>query len=582
MLARIRAVSAWLISVTTGALQPLAGSILFRHLYFASHLGLLGVGAWAVGSVGVELAGGEPTSWTLARLVVALIVLSLSKALFSYLEHFLGHLVAFKALEILRVELYRRLVPLATQLRITSGDLLTRATKDIDRIEVFFAHTLAPAITALTLPFAMVIIGGATVGWPIALTAATGLGLSVFVVPWLGASASLEAARTVNARRADITQHVTDSIQGMAEVTGYGHTEERLRGLDFLGTQSGEFNATRGRWDSIRTLAATALSLLTVIAVVIVAIRAGIGPVGLLVSVALVWGLFDVTGGVREFVGSLDASLAAAERVHQIATMPPYITDPDSPKPLPKARLGISLQGVSYIYPSERVRDNALTDIDIAIAPGSHTSVVGTSGSGKSTLLRLIARFDDPTAGKMSVGGLDLREVALDELRSRVLLVEQSSPIFSGTVADNLRLAVPDADGEDLRHALEVAALWDELSERDGLDTQVGEQGKLLSGGQRQRLALARAVLVKPDVLLLDEFTAHLDGANAACVRANLRSALSGITIVESTHSPIGLDQADHIVVIDNGHIRAQGTPDELRDALTPLFGPVTDEPERR
>ena len=570
MLTRVSAVSAWLISVTKGVLGPLAGSILFRHLYFACHLGLLGVGAWAVGSVGVELAGGEPTRWTFVRLVVALVVLSLAKALFRYLEQFLGHLVAFKALEILRVELYRRLVPLATQLRCTSGDLLTRATKDIDRIEVFFAHTLAPAITAITLPLVSVIIGGLVFGWPVASAAAVGLVLSVAAVPWLGASASLDAARSVNVRRAEVAQHVTDSIQGMPEVTGYGHSEERLRGLDDLGTQAIAINATRGRWDSMRTLASTALSLVTVIAIVAVGIHTGIGPVGLAVSAALVWGLFDVTAGVREFVGSLDASLAAAERVHAIATTTPSVTDPDSPEPLPTT-IGITLADVSYTYASDRGQ-YALSDIDLEIRPGSHVSIVGTSGSGKSTLLKLITRFDDPTAGKISVGGIDLREVALEELRSRILLVEQSSPVFNATVAENLRLAAPDASEADLRRALEVAALWDELSQRDGLATRVGEQGKLLSGGQRQRLALARAVLAKPDVLLLDEFTAHLDEANAAAVRANLRRALPGVTVIESTHSPLGLDQADLVVLLDNGRIRAQGSPGAVRDVIAPLF----------
>lgn len=567
MLARISTVSSWLISVTRAVLRPLAWSILFRHLYFASHLGLLFVGAWAVGSLGVELAGGAPTPWSPVRLIFVLIALSLAKALFSYLEHFLGHLVAFKALEILRVELYRRLVPLATQIRSTSGDLLTRATKDIDRIEVFFAHTLAPAVTALTVPLAAIVVGGIALGWPIALTAAAGLALNVFLVPWLGAKASLQEARTLNTSRADIAQHITDSIQGMAEVTGYGHVEARLREMDDLADRSAASRITRGRWDALRTSAATALALATLIVVVVVGVITDVGPVGVSVSAAVVWGLFDVTGGVREFVGSLDASLAAAERVHHIATMPPRVTQPDAPEPLPEGGLGVTLSGISYVYPSRRARDSALTDVHLEIQPGSHTSIVGRSGSGKSTLLKLITRFDDPTTGQVTLGGRNLRQLALDDLRSRVVLVEQASPIFNGTVAHNLRLAAPTANDDDLRRALEVAALWDELAERDGLATQVGEQGKLLSGGQRQRLALARAVLTAPRVLLLDEFTSHLDEANAATVRTNLREAFPDITIVESTHTTIGLDQADQIVLIDHGRIHAAGTFDDVRDS---------------
>lgn len=573
MIKRISAISDWLVSVTRQVLAPLTWSVLFRHLYFAAHLGLLTVGAWAIGSLARDLASGEPASWSLLWLVNALIGLSLTKAIFNYLEHFLGHLVAFKALEILRVELYRKLVPLATQIRSTSGDLMTRATKDIDRIEVFFAHTLAPAFTAVTVPLVALIVGLFTIGWQLVLIAAIGLLLDVLFVPWLGARRSLESARKLNASRAELAQHVTDSVQGMAEVTGYGHTRARIAEMGSVDERLGQVQRVRGRWDAIRQSAAIGLRLLTVLAVTIVGVSSGVDPVALCVWAVAVWGLYDVTAGIREFVGSLDASLAAAERVHQVATTPPKVTQIEAPVALPEFGLDIRVTGVDYIYPSERVRDNALTDVDLYVPAGSHTCLIGTSGSGKSTLLKLIARHDDPTNGKIRLAGEDLRDVALDDLRARVLLVEQTATIFNGTVAENLRLADEHAGDDALRQALEAVNLWEELEERGGLEAKVGEHGKLLSGGQRQRLALARAILVKPDVLLLDEFTAHLDAENAAAMRRNLQCELPGVTIIESTHTALGLEEADQIVILDNGRIHEKGTPAQVKESLKRLFG---------
>ncbi len=528
-------------------------------------------GTWAVASLGRQVLGGEPAPWTLAQLIFVLVGLAMLKALFNYLEHFLGHLVAFKSLEILRVELYRRLVPLATQLRQTSGDLVTRATKDIDRIEVFFAHTLAPAVTAVMLPLLAVLIAIPTVGLPTALITALGLALNVIVVPSLGAVKCFKAAQAVNVTRADIAQHVTDSIQGMAEVTGYGHTSTRLAQQQKFDEELAANEAPRGRWISIRNATATLLSLGTVLLVAVVGTVTESEPVKLIVWAVVVWGLFDVTAGVREFAGALDGSLAAAERVYEIATLTPKIADPKKPQPLADGGLSVELNEVAYIYPSERVRTNAVTGIDLSFPTGSHTCLIGTSGSGKSTILKLLVRLDDPTSGTIRIGGRDIRNVAIDELRSRVLLVEQTPILFNGTVAYNLRLATPDASDEELRKALQVVALWDELADRGGLDLEVGEQANLLSGGQRQRLALARAVLLKPDVLLLDEFTAHLDHETSVTVRRNIRDELPETTIVEATHSPIGLMDADQIVVLDNGRVQVEGTPAEVRES-----GPLT------
>lgn len=568
MIRRISQVSGWLIAVSRPVLQPLGASVLFCHLYFVAHLALLGVGAWAISTLAVRASAGQPANIGPVALILTLAALTLAKAVFNYFEHFLGHLVAFKALELLRVELYRALVPQATQRRVTSGDLLTRATKDIDRIEVFFAHTLAPAITAVTIPLITLLCALPWVGAPTVSVAALGLLASIVGVPLVGARRSMQGAIDVNEARGNIAHHVTDSIQGMAEVTGYGHVRGRLAELAQLDEAVARCQAPRGRAAAAREGLAVMVNLGTLLATVLVGVAAAVEPVALAVFVTLLWGMSAVTLGVREFAATLDASLAAAERVFAIVSAPPAVQDVAQPQPLPIDALSVAFEDVDYAYPSEtQLRPNAATAISFTVAAGTHACLVGASGSGKSTLLQLVARYDDPARGRIRVGGVDATQVGVAELRRRVLLVEQTATLFSGTVADNLRLAAPDATAEQMLHALRVVALEEELRERGGLDAEVGEGAGHLSGGQRQRLALARAVLLRPDVLLLDEYTAHLDAATAARVRANLREELPALTILESTHSAAGLDQADLVVVLDNGRIQALGSPQQVGDS---------------
>lgn len=564
MIARIKKLSAWLIRTSKPVTAPLAASVMFRHLYFIANLAVLGTGTWAI----AEIAAGNGLPMSLWILIGILVLTTLAKAFFNYLEHFLGHLVAFKALELLRVELYRSLVPLATSQRLTSGDLLTRATKDIDRIEVFFAHTLAPAITAVTIPLVAVAVGIPAVGvWPTAV-AALGCVISVIVVPTWGVRANYDSARETNEQRGRIAQHVTDSIQGMAEVTGYGHVDRRLSDIEALDNELAARGAVKTHNVAIREGMATAVSLGTLLAMVVVGFAVGTDPVTLAVATVIAWGVFETTTGVRDFAAMLDNSLAAAERVHAIVAAEPTVIDPDPAIVMESGPLGVTFENVRYAYPTDGdIRNEALNDVSFDVKPGSHIAVIGASGSGKSTLLRLIVRHDDVSSGQVLVGGRDVRDVKTMDLRNRVLLVEQTAVLFNGTVADNLKLAAPNATDEEIVRVLDLVSLSSELEPRGGADAEIGEQAKLLSGGQRQRLALARAMLCQPDILLLDEYTSHLDSNTAAIVRGNIRAAFPQITIVESTHSPASIAQADEVIVLDNGRVVAKGKPADVVDS---------------
>lgn len=525
MLSRIATLSSWLLETTKPVLGPLGASILFRHLYFFAHIAILAVGAYAV-----------VTRENLWVMVAVLVVLTLAKAIFNYLEHFLGHLVAFKALELLRVRLFQDLRRLGNH-RYTSGDVLSRATKDIDRIEVFFAHTIAPAITAVTIPVIAFIVGAFYLDWQLLLVLSLGVLLSVAVVPALGLKTSFDDATVATAKRGELVQHVTDSMQGMAEVTGYGHQEKRLKEMAVK-----EYVSPTAH---IREGLALAVKLGTLLAGVLV----GGDILTLAIALVVTWALFDVTAGVREFLSGLDISIAAAERIHEIAHDEPVVTEPANPHEFVSGP--IKFDSVSYTYPG--FAEPAISDVTFTAA--GHTAIVGASGSGKSTVLMLLARIDDPNAGTISVGGINRRELA----NSDILLLEQRATLFNGTIASNLRLAAPDASDEHLREVLDVVCLDFDLNHH------VGQDGNKLSGGQRQRLALARALLLRPKVLLLDEYTAHLDLETAATVRAGVRRYLNDVVILESTHQPAAVADADHIIVMDNGRIIEQGSPEQLR-----------------
>ncbi|MEZ5087242.1 MAG: ABC transporter ATP-binding protein [Tessaracoccus sp.] len=565
----------WLLRVTAPVLRPLAVSVVFRHVERLAGFGLLVAGVATVARLAAE-AGGQPvpeTSWlptTAVALLVTLTLLSVVKGVSRYLEQFFGHMVAFKALELLRVELYRALVPQAPMAmhKTTSGDLLMRATKDIDRIEVFFAHTVAPAITAATVPAIAVVAVGGGISWPVAGVLAVSALISGVLIPWFGSARSLAAAGRVARLRGVLGQHATDSMQGMTEIVGYGHAARRLDEMTGLDERIGSAQEERGRVQASRAGLQTITAALTTLAAVVTGLVTGLDLISLAITAAVGWKLFDSTTPVSDFMASLDASLAAANRVHAIVIAPPAVTDPDDAVVLPDGPLSVVWRDVRYRYPgSGPEREPSVDGITIEVPAGSHCCLAGVSGSGKSTLLSLALRFDDPADGEVLLGGVDIRRVRLDDLRSRVALVSQTTFLLHGTIAENLRLAAPAADDEQLWQALCIAHLDAEVRDMsDGLETPVGEHGQQLSGGQRQRLALARALLSQADVFLLDEFTAHLDPMLAARVRESLRAARPGATIVESTHDLQGIRDADQVIALDQGRIAPEAL-ERLLDA---------------
>ncbi len=274
----------------------------------------------------------------------------------------------------------------------------------------------------------------------------------------------------------------------------------------------------------------------------------------------------DAAGNITNFWPAWQGVLGSTERIIGILDSKPEIAEPKKAKALPVAKggRGIVLKNVRYVYPA-RPDTAALDGLEMAIAAGQNVAVVGPSGAGKSTLFRLFLRLDDVTEGKLLLDGVDVREAGLADLRRQFALVAQESPLFSGTVAFNVRFAKPDATDDEVWAALKAAHADGFVKALPkGLKTPVGEKGVQLSGGQRQRIAIARAVLADAPVLLLDEATAHLDSESEAAIQAALTTVGKGRTVVTIAHRLSTVKNADVIFVMDKGRVVASGTHGEL------------------
>jgi len=379
--------------------------------------------------------------------------------------------------------------------------------------------------------------------------------------------------RDTLAERRNLTHHVSDTIHGLDEVLGYGRGAQRLEEMDELGATVAKRAVAPRDLMAIRRGANVTLSVVAAMSIVVLGWEELTAP-ALAALAAATLRVFEGPRGIEDATGYLDHSLAAARRLWEICHTPQKVSDGSEVLVLdkgPEVRFG----AVSYAYPtgeeapgsSEVAPVKALEDVSFTVGAGTHTVIVGRSGSGKSTLVQLLQRYDDPTVGEVTIDSRSIDDFTLDSLRRSVVSVSQKNQLLQGSIAENLRLGTPSANDADLWRALDIAGLADEIrSMPEGLDTHVGRSSVALSGGQVQRLCLARALLMDPKVLILDEFTANLNVELEAQIRSALRSALPAVTIIDVTHRLHGAELADTVVVLDRGRLIASGPPNQLLD----------------
>jgi len=292
-------------------------------------------------------------------------------------------------------------------------------------------------------------------------------------------------------------------------------------------------------------------------------VHRGSVSVGTVVAfVLLLSNLFDPVQQLSQLYNTMQSAGAALKKLFGILDSQPEIDERPGAVDLPE-RGDLRVENVSFTYHggSQRAIDGATIVLDA----GSRLALVGPTGAGKSTLAKLMARLYDPTTGSISFGGVDLRDASMDSLRRRIVVVPQEGFLFNGTIRDNLRIAKPDATEDEIVAALRALGVFDRFAELpEGLDTEVRERGSRFSAGERQLVSLARAALVDPAVLVLDEATSNLDPGTEKDVEAALDALMRGRSVIVVAHRLTTVQRADRIAVVDHARIVEQGSHDEL------------------
>jgi ATP-binding cassette, subfamily B, bacterial len=530
---------------------------------------LLGVGAGIViPLVTKAIIDGPVARGERSLLPLALVAFGLGavEAILTFVRRWIQSTAVLGMETAIRGDLYRRLqrLPVAFHDRWQSGQLLSRAVTDLGVIRRFIGFGLIFLIVNV-LTYATVLV--------LLLRLSVPLGLIVLVstLPILTISRSwsrryFAISRRVQDQQGDLATVVEESAGGVRVVKAFGRREL----VDARFGQAAERLA--GSWMDAVALRARFWTLLDVIPNLSLAVVLCVGALAVAKELLSLGGLIAFLALQLQLVWPIDAlgwilaigqeAATAAERVYEVLDTPVEIADLVGAVALGHVQGRLRLEGVGFRYPG--ADRPVLRDVSLEVEPGETLALVGATGSGKTTLVSLVPRLYDVTQGRITLDGHDLRDLRLDSLR-RVVAVGFEEPIlFSASVRENLMLGVADATDQELASALEVAKAEFVFELPWGLDTRIGEQGLSLSGGQRQRLALARAVLARPRVLVLDDPLSALDVHTEALVEEALARVLAGTTGLVVVHRPSTLALADRVALLEGGTITAVGTHSEL------------------
>ena len=509
---------------------------------------------------------GEDPQRALLLVISLILVTFLLKNLFNYIALFFITFLRNGILKDIRIALYNTITKMSmahfTEKR--KGDLMSRVSNDVTEIQYSFLSIIELLIREpLTIVFALLMM--------FSISAKLTLFVLLFV-PFAGILIT-RIGKTLQPKSNKVQVEVGEVLAKI---------EETISGLNIIkafraeGSFQSKFRDTNQRLFKLSNSLINRMNLssplseflgISVFAVLLwyggslVLVEKQLNAAAFITFLGLAYGVLTPAKGISKALYSIKKGNAAAARILEVLETPNPIVDPVKPKKMSAFNKGVRFNEVSFAYEDELVIDK----LNLTIPKGSSVALVGPSGGGKSTIANLVPRFYDVNEGSISIDGTDIRQFTKNDLRSLMGIVTQDSILFNDTVANNLRIAKPDATEKELRNAAEIAnALSFIEALPKGFDTSIGDQGNKLSGGQKQRLSIARAVLKNPEILILDEATSALDTESERLVQEALIKTMKSRTSLVIAHRLSTIQNADLIVVFQNGKIAEKGTHEEL------------------
>jgi ABC-type multidrug transport system fused ATPase/permease subunit len=540
---------------------------------------------------------------TLVLVVIAFLAAALLVWLMTYIQTYLVGWVGQRALADLRIRLFTHLQsqPIGFYESRPAGVLISRITNDVEALESLVTDSVVTLFqSGLTLIGAVAVL--------LYLDVKLAL-LTFLILPLIAAGSfwfrltSAGAFRRTRETIGSITAYLQETLSGIRVVRSFGQEPRHLGRFAELNEDNREANMVTVRLNAAYFPAVEMLSGVAVALIILYggyqAISGNITAGTVVAFVATLSYLIEPIQQLSQLYTTYQSGMAALEKIFQLLAVEPELTDKPGAAKLERIRGEVSFEDVSFAYgrrgrrprpgktnahadgasaqvngevrsvegegetsPSEVL---ALEHIDLQIPPGQTVALVGATGAGKSTMAKLVARFYDPTGGRVLVDGYDLREVASTSLRSQMGIVPQEAFLFSGTIAENIAFGRPHAEQDQIRQAAAAVGADEFIAELpQGYDTEVGERGAQLSAGQRQLIAFARALIADPRILILDEATSNVDLHTEARIEDGLRRLLAGRTSIVIAHRLSTIRGAGRIVVLEHGHIVEQGTHEEL------------------
>ena len=509
-----------------------------------------------LGAMGLVNLLNFDTHLSFSGILTALIVLAVARGALRYLEQMSGHYIAFKLLALLRDKVFsslRRLAFVKLQDK-QAGQLVSLVTNDIELLEVFYAHTIAPIMIAFFTSAILLLVFGHLSGWFVIVALAAYLTVGM-ILPIITTKLAREDGRRYRELVGEMNDFFLDSVRGMKEIQLFGYAKQRLDEIQQRSQKiDTAFERIKDQEAKVRVYTEVAVSAFNIIMLFTGLILFSLDKIdfsAFLIGVILLMSSYGPVIALSNLSSNLLQTLASGERVLSLLAEEPELKDVESAVDL-KEVSRIDVENVSFAYGEEQI----LSDVSLSVKKGEILGIHGRSGSGKSTLLKLVMRFYDPKSGSIKINGETLPNINTRSLRDNMAYITQQTYIFNETIEENIRLARRDATLEEIMEAAKKASIHDFiLSLPEGYQTKMTELGGNLSDGEKQRIGIARAFLHNAPIILLDEPTSNLDSLNEAMILKSLLNVKAEKLIILVSHRQSTMAICDQVIGIENGRM---------------------------